>query len=103
MTNNPGTGVPGNAIGCSILNIDVAFLISQACCACCLNAQRVCTLGTAIPLQLRLHSINFQIQLERLTSAAGNATVSVGPAAQKVAQANALHNSFAQDNGNSLI
>ena len=38
MTNNPGTGVPGNAIEWSILNIDVAFQISQACCACCLNA-----------------------------------------------------------------
>lgn len=33
----------------------------------------------------------------------GNATVQVGPAAQKVQQDNAFHNSFAQDNGNSLL
>ncbi|KAA6422373.1 MAG: clathrin assembly factor [Trebouxia sp. A1-2] len=33
----------------------------------------------------------------------GNATVSVGPAAQKVPQGNAFHSSFAQDNSNSLI
>lgn len=35
---------------------------------------------------------------------AGNATVSVGPSAQKVGQQdNGFHSSFAQDNSNSLI
>lgn len=55
------------------------------------------------------HAVHFgaimkqQIHSQTCGSAAGNATVSVGPSAQKVPQDNAFHTSFAQDNGNSLI
>ena len=48
-------------------------------------------------------SANKVLQLTNMIVAAGNATVSVGPVAQKVPQGNAFHNSFAQDNSNSLI